>query len=404
MRFCKSESVSPSVFKKCFDCAGIEPSPAFEQIPSTSFQEHVMKAPRRGFTLIELLVVIAIIAVLIALLLPAVQQAREAARRTQCRNNLHQIGLAMHNYLDVFNRFPPMCVNGPADLSGNILNHTALSLILPYLDQAPLYNTWNYQVASNDANYGTLPKGNPALVQANIALGQNMLEVYICPSAANLAKVTYEVPGGAENWKHKAAPTSYLVSTSWMYAAHQQWNLQDPPSMWGMPGDPPLKTRLPNGELINSRGLFGPNNSARIADITDGTSNCFLVGERVFFSSYYFPYATYAWGQGTASGVAGMVQGEDWWSTPYPATTFDSRGWGGAAHCFYKLNSTQGEACYGVTGTKDYMPGCFSSDHGGGITHFCFADGSVKGLAKSIDWSTYIKLGNIDDGKVTGEY
>ena len=96
---------------------------------------------KRGFTLIELLVVIAIIAILIALLLPAVQQAREAARRSQCKNNMKQIGLALHNYHDVYNTFPPGYV-GQTDVS--ILAGYGLwswsALILPYIDQAPLYN------------------------------------------------------------------------------------------------------------------------------------------------------------------------------------------------------------------------------------------------------------------------
>jgi prepilin-type N-terminal cleavage/methylation domain-containing protein len=106
---------------------------------------------RRGFTLIELLVVIAIIAVLIALLLPAVQQAREAARRSQCKNNLKQLGLALHNYHDVFNVFPSRKGgsnwDGANNNSGNRERRSGLVPLLPYLDQAPLYN----QIATGDA-------------------------------------------------------------------------------------------------------------------------------------------------------------------------------------------------------------------------------------------------------------
>jgi len=103
------------------------------------------RRPRRqGFTLIELLVVIAIIAILIALLLPAVQQAREAARRTQCRNSLKQLGLALHNYHDVFNKFPPRKGGsnwaGSNNNTGNRQRLSGFMALLPYIDQAPLYN------------------------------------------------------------------------------------------------------------------------------------------------------------------------------------------------------------------------------------------------------------------------
>ena len=99
---------------------------------------------QRGFTLIELLVVIAIIAVLIALLLPAVQQAREAARRTQCKNNLKQLGLALHNYHDLYNKFPNSyiaCVVPGYPIDNNVSGIG--TKLLPYLDQANLYNLWN---------------------------------------------------------------------------------------------------------------------------------------------------------------------------------------------------------------------------------------------------------------------
>src|SRR5512138_2911325 len=92
-----------------------------------------MRRNVRGFTLIELLVVIAIIGVLVSLLLPAVQQAREAARRSQCKNNLKQVGLALHNYHDSFNQFPPASI-----APGHSAN--AWVFILPYADQAPVYN------------------------------------------------------------------------------------------------------------------------------------------------------------------------------------------------------------------------------------------------------------------------
>src|SRR5690606_23201980 len=104
-------------------------------------QEPIMPRRSRGFTLIELLVVIAIIAILIALLLPAVQQAREAARRTQCRNNLKQMAIAMHNYHDSHRAFPPGCMHSavPRSGSGHSFGPSFYGMILPFIDQAPLY-------------------------------------------------------------------------------------------------------------------------------------------------------------------------------------------------------------------------------------------------------------------------
>src|ERR1700709_905701 len=106
---------------------------------------------RPGFTLIELLVVIAIIAILIALLLPAVQQAREAARRTQCKNNLKQIALGLHNYESTFSKLP-LGVLGTSGTSSNKNQLTTWqTLILPYVDQAPLYGQYNFDVAYDNA-------------------------------------------------------------------------------------------------------------------------------------------------------------------------------------------------------------------------------------------------------------
>jgi prepilin-type N-terminal cleavage/methylation domain-containing protein len=154
----------------------------FPRKPSYSF---------RAFTLIELLVVIAIIAVLIALLLPAVQQARESARRTQCKNNLKQIGLALHNYHDVANMFP-YSSNAAACTAKSIpsiipviKNQTGWVLLLPYFDQGPLYNTIDHSSAMGswlNSSGLTLAGPNGVVPAANATAGSLKLNALLCPS------------------------------------------------------------------------------------------------------------------------------------------------------------------------------------------------------------------------------
>ena len=205
---------------------------------------------RQGFTLIELLVVIAIIAVLIALLLPAVQQAREAARRTQCRNNLHQIGLALHNYHDTHSVFPPGCVqrdNGYADI--NHLGTSMWTLLLPFVDEASLYNAYNMD---RGANYGY---SSAAMAKCNSTVTLSVLSQYTCPSdeppvisgagSSNFRTSTYQ-----GNWGHdqKSGDEGHHGA---VYGSYQE----------------------------SEYGPFSPDSRVRIRDIRDGTSQTLAAGE-----------------------------------------------------------------------------------------------------------------------------
>jgi prepilin-type N-terminal cleavage/methylation domain-containing protein len=193
---------------------------------------------RRGFTLIELLVVIAIIAILIALLLPAVQQAREAARRTQCRNNLHQIGLALHNYHDTHRCFPPGQISGHTAGIADLLytysgGATCFTLILPYMDESALYNAYNFDAPGT---VGT----------ANTTVTQSVLAQYLCPSDLDPSVGSYNCREG-----------NYAFSTGMDDSCQFQYC--------------PIVTTV-RGPLFN-------RSKVRIRDIRDGTSNTFAIGE-----------------------------------------------------------------------------------------------------------------------------
>ena len=194
---------------------------------------------RRGFTLIELLVVIAIIAVLIALLLPAVQQAREAARRSQCKNNLKQMGLAMHNYHDTYKVFP-------AASGGNGFSPHAR--ILPYIDQAPLYNTLNFLNTTAIAQAAVPTDAN------NAAAWSMSLTVFRCPTDVDTLPSATTAGGRNNYWTNTGTGV-----------------LNGAPG--ALPGDTNYGMPENNGAIIQGRYLS-------IADITDGASNTALMSEK----------------------------------------------------------------------------------------------------------------------------
>ena len=204
---------------------------------------------RRAFTLIELLVVIAIIAVLIALLLPAVQQAREAARRSQCINNLKQHGLALHNYHDTYAAFPPgwigvqanaAHVEGPSGFAWGA--HT-----LPYIDQAPLYSQINFNVSLLDPS--------------NDVARKTVIGVFRCPSDPS-----------SETWPlgEEGNPTNILTTLPSANYVGSFGTLG--------PEDLCVAAPFPASEC-RGNGMFSHNSKIRMADIVDGTSNTILLGE-----------------------------------------------------------------------------------------------------------------------------
>ncbi|MCA9115870.1 MAG: DUF1559 domain-containing protein [Planctomycetaceae bacterium] len=306
------------------------------------------RSPRaRGFTLIELLVVIAIIAILIALLLPAVQQAREAARRTQCRNNLKQIGIALHNYHDNHRVFPSGWVGvnttGQPDMHEGISGFGWATMLLPMMDQSPMYNRLDFRLSIADAT--------------NSATWLQPLPAFRCPSDPSPEQWALELHGGST----VQMPTANYVGSFGPEGLEDV--CFDPPSGGsghGEPKEPPFQ--------CNGEGFLAHNSSVKMRDITDGTSNTYVVGER---------------------------------------RTDSSLGW----HSTWVGNYPEGEeSAQRVIGASDHTPNHpaahfddFSSMHEGG-THFLFGDGRVQFLGENISEAIYKGLSTISGNEVTGEY
>jgi prepilin-type N-terminal cleavage/methylation domain-containing protein len=324
----------------------------------------------RGFTLIELLVVIAIIAILIALLLPAVQQAREAARRTQCRNNLKQLGLAIHNYHDVHLMFP---------YAWGSVQETWSALILPNIDQAPLYNTlvWDRTPANDWAAITSTSPTWPNKVACGVAV-----PVLRCPSAA--------MPDALDNSGiPNRRPASYRAVTGSLIASDDN---STRPAPFNVAPYTSLEFSPARDPGVN--GMMVGAGSTRMRDVTDGTSNTVMVGE-----SYTDP------------NYVKDGQGMDYWNFFIPQIWDNgtNRCWSAgngsgtehteaAGSTLVKPNSRLNPAIHGVL-----MEVSFGSYHTGGA-FFAMGDGSVRFINENIDAILYQGLGSRNGGEVLGEF
>ncbi|PQO44846.1 DUF1559 domain-containing protein [Blastopirellula marina] len=291
------------------------------------------ECPRGGFTLVELLVVIAIIGVLVALLLPAVQQAREAARRMQCSNNLKQTALALHNYHDVQGQFP---------LPGMVANTLGWSFsILAQMEQSAMAD----QISTVEGN-SNLP--------GRRMFGPTRVDAYLCPSAP--ATETYSPRSDEQYNGQKSYAIHYfgilgpLGNYSINGGTSQPYNCKDITAAFG-------------GEC--SQGIMWQYGS-RIADITDGTSNTYLLGENSWQEMPYRRYwlrAKYQDSRGTLYLMSKNVQ--------YPINSENTDKWNSVA---------------------------FGSMHPGGAM-FSRGDGSVGFVPETIDFATYLAMSSKDGGE-----
>ncbi len=330
----------------------------------------------RGFTLIELLVVIAIIAILVALLLPAVQQAREAARRTQCKNHLKQIALAIHNYVDVATVLPPSaCIDTEITATGNNGSWGVHGRILPFLDQANLYNSvdltiaWDFQQAIDGLK----------------------IPIYACPSDPRSDESRN--PG-------KGRPVLYPTTYGFNFGT---WFVFDP--ITGRGGD----------------GAFYPNAKLRMAAFTDGTSNTLLVAEVKAWTPYRRnggPSTTTAPSSVTeaevivASGVQFKNTGHTEWpdgrvhhhgfTTTMPPNSQVSCSDGSNIFDECDYNSWQ-EGKNGVNGSPSYAIITSRSYHDG-LVNVGLADGSIRSISESLDKGVWRALGTRNGGEVIGQF
>ena len=304
---------------------------------SESTRPQDSRRTRAGFTLVELLVVIAVIGILIALLLPAVQAAREAARRMHCANNLKQIGLALHNYHDAHKRFPPGTTVTVRYMGHPNRGWGFLVQLLPYVEASTaevgisimydMDNTWLNE------------------------LGKRRVSLFLCPS--------YENP--AVNSSHPVIGPVYGMDYYGVMGAKETGCPSPPGARYPILPIPPAwmdSNGCTSGGHANT-GILYPNSTVRIGDVRDGTSNTLIVGEIAWNTDQFWP-----WTFGTSDGYTSMY------------STKNVR---------YPINSTK---C--VLGGS-FNDASFASMHPGGA-QFVFADGSVEFLSETMDLALYRAL------------
>lgn len=330
---------------------------------------------RRGFTLIEVLVVIAIIAVLVALLLPAVQQAREAARRLQCKNNLKQMGIALHNYHDVHNGFP---VGNNTVMDGEGLSFWVG--LLPFMDQAPLFNKWTMN--GRDTGF---PANNPS--NGPLADGLVISWLY-CPSSSLPTMGVSDPPycnlGYVKTGVMRAtyAGVAGAIGTFGNYTETRQVD--------------------PQHGIMSPGGFFVDCMFVRISQITDGTSNVIAIGEQSDWVYQVTPTNRYK-KDCRSSGMNGWAEGHIIGINA--GAHFATQHQENLTTVQFNLNQKQIDSIWFQTSVipsfGNNQP--IQSVHSGGA-HVLFADGRIQFVSENIYLDTLKMLATRDDGQIVGDY
>lgn len=378
-------------------------NPRFNSLSKRDFSNMLRKA----FTLVELLVVIAIIGVLVGLLLPAVQAAREAARRLQCANNVKQLTLAIHNYESMAKAFP-LTTTGPSSTSPPLGNgfYSWLAMILPQVEQQPLFDAMRFDLPmadpkqfmrDTDYNRVTISSNHP-----NAVLAATAISAYLCPSDS--------VVNTAAMGTGRASPGSYAGNVGWIRGSR------------GIDGSLPPLTRHNGAMPIINPAVPDPWQVARLGfrDFTDGTSNTAVIAERLInnaepiagpFGSYMPPglkesVLSFCAGGGSSnfslprwvSYCDSVTEPDPTYSLPHGRAWVS--GWTLAGNLYMHVMPINGRNCHLYGGQDDGTNlVTASSNHHGGAT-VAYADGHVDFISEQVDMRVWWAIGSRNGGEV----
>jgi prepilin-type N-terminal cleavage/methylation domain-containing protein/prepilin-type processing-associated H-X9-DG protein len=375
---------------------------------------------RSAFTLVELLVVIAIIGILVGLLLPAVQAAREAARRMQCSNNLKQLGLAVHNFESARKQLPTS-LRPPSNIasSGEQSRVSVLTDLLPYIEQTTIYNNYNKAI---NWNTGT-----------NIPLSRTPVPSFICPSSPNGGVLDTAPPGTVSAYTPGiAATTDYSpifgiapgVFTQLLGLSSAPDSYRDPAEVFAGVNPPYTYVRgfFPKNATINAATGLQTSKGATFTMVTDGLSNTLAIAESsgrpfVYVKRKKLPLGNALTDTDASSSSTDRLNSGGW-SRPASdiilfGSTSDPRGILGGTIPF---NTTNGHNIRGLTytgqGVAQTILGLPIATHGTGApfsfhtggANFTLGDGSVQFLSESIDFKSFISLATPSGGEVLSDY